>query len=310
MLDNCGSLEQVLQLHEAGQPSLSIRRLPASGPALLYVHGATFPAALSINYRIDGLSWADDLHARGFDVWSFDLPGYGDSDWPHCGATIADQSTPGRACEAARHVARTASFILKKTGRPRLSVIAHSWGTIPAGLFAGTNPQMLDKLVLFGPAAERDHGSDAPAAPFTDVTVDQQWAAFNWGIPHGEISIFPRDRFDAWAEAWLATDGERMSRTPVSVRIPSGPDADFADAWSGRFLYDPGKIEAPTLIVRGEWDLLTTDLDAAWLVERLAAVPGGAADIKLPRGAHRMHLEENRQLLFDAVGYFLTRSGQ
>jgi hypothetical protein len=28
--------------------------------------------------------------------------------------------------------------------------------------------------------------------------------------------------------------------------------------------------------------------------------------VKLPRGAHRMHLEDNRQALFDAVGAFLT----
>lgn len=311
MLDRTGPPEQLLHLSEPAEPTLAIRRLWGSGPALLYVHGATFPAALSVNYRIEGRSWADDLHERGFDVWSFDFPGYGDSEWPEFDqdGPTSPHSAPGRARDAARQVARAASFVLEKTGRPRLSLIAHSWGTIPAGWFAGTDPDLLDKLVLFGPVAERDHGSAAPGAPYTDVSAGQQWAAFNWGIPEGEPSIFPSDRFEVWARAWLATDRNSTIRSPSSVRIPSGPDWDFADAWGGRFPYDPGTIRTPTLIARGEWDLLTTDADASWLARKMRRVPGGAQDAKLPRGAHRMHLEQNRQLLFDAVGEFLAEGG-
>jgi pimeloyl-ACP methyl ester carboxylesterase len=93
---------------------------------------------------------------------------------------------------------------------------------------------------------------------------------------------------------------------PPSVEVPAGPDADFADAWGGQFPYDPSRIRAPTLIVRGEWDAITRDADAQWLKSAMTNVPGGAHDVKLPRGAHRMHLEKNRQALFDAVGSFLA----
>ena len=55
--------------------SLFLRCLPAADTgsrprrAVLYVHGATFPSALSIAYRFDGRSWRDALGDAGFDVW-------------------------------------------------------------------------------------------------------------------------------------------------------------------------------------------------------------------------------------------------
>ena len=55
--------------------SLFLRYLPTADTksrprrAVLYVHGATFPSALSIAYRFDGRSWRDALGDAGFDVW-------------------------------------------------------------------------------------------------------------------------------------------------------------------------------------------------------------------------------------------------
>src|SRR5215472_3538419 len=62
---------------------LLLRRLaaaePASGPPrpVLYVHGGTFPSALSIAHRFDGRSWRDELVAAGFDCWGLDFHGFG-----------------------------------------------------------------------------------------------------------------------------------------------------------------------------------------------------------------------------------------
>ena len=55
----------------------------------LYVHGGTFPSALSIAHRFDGYSWRDALCAAGFDVWGFDFLGYGHSDrYPEMSAAV------------------------------------------------------------------------------------------------------------------------------------------------------------------------------------------------------------------------------
>jgi pimeloyl-ACP methyl ester carboxylesterase len=55
-------------------------REPAMMRPVVYVHGATFPSALSIAHRFDGYSWRDALCDAGFDVWGFDFLGYGYSD--------------------------------------------------------------------------------------------------------------------------------------------------------------------------------------------------------------------------------------
>jgi pimeloyl-ACP methyl ester carboxylesterase len=66
--------------------SLFLRFLPAlqseNKPrrTVLYVHGATFPSALSIAHRFDGKSWRDTLTEAGFDVWGLDFYGFGHSD--------------------------------------------------------------------------------------------------------------------------------------------------------------------------------------------------------------------------------------
>src|SRR5882724_7414364 len=62
---------------------LFLRHLPPAKPSdriVLYVHGATFPSALSIAHRFDGYSWRDALCGAGFDVWGFDFHGFGYSD--------------------------------------------------------------------------------------------------------------------------------------------------------------------------------------------------------------------------------------
>ena len=44
---------------------------------VLYVHGGTFPSALSIAHRFDGRSWRDALCDEGFHVWGLDFHGFG-----------------------------------------------------------------------------------------------------------------------------------------------------------------------------------------------------------------------------------------
>jgi pimeloyl-ACP methyl ester carboxylesterase len=289
-----------------GEPALLVRHEAGPGPAVVLVHGNTFPSALSFAYRIDGRSWMDDLRARGFDVWAFDFAGYGGSDRPK---TMDEHgAAPGATPDAAAQIGRVADHVLRTSGRRRLSIVAHSWGTLPAGMFASLRPHQVDRLVLFGPVARRDGGTppEAPGAGATLSTQTSQWASFRAGVPDGADPPFPRDLFVSWARDYLATDPGSASRTPPAVRVPSGPQYDVMRAWTGHFPYEPARLRRPTLLVRGGWDAVTTDADIAPLKRAFARVPGGARTLELPGGTHRMHLETSRQLLFDAVGKFLT----
>src|SRR5687767_496517 len=87
-------------------PSLSVRRQSLIGaPAVLYVHGATFPSALAVGFDFGGGSWLDDWHARGFDAWAFDFAGFGESGRYDAMSEPADRRLPlGRAPAAANQI--------------------------------------------------------------------------------------------------------------------------------------------------------------------------------------------------------------
>src|SRR5215470_3612729 len=112
--------QQTFRLPESGEcPSLFVRRQPRPGaPAVLYVHGATFPSALSVGFDFGGGSWLDDWSARGFDAWAFDFAGFGESDRYIAMAEPADRHPPlGRAPEAARQIEAVLGLIKRETGR-------------------------------------------------------------------------------------------------------------------------------------------------------------------------------------------------
>jgi branched-chain amino acid transport system substrate-binding protein len=274
---------------------------------VLFVHGASFPSALAAGYRLDGVSWMDDLAARGFDVWALDFLGYGGSDrYPEMRDPPMAHPPLGRAGPAARQIAAAVEFITRRSGVSRVSIVAHSWGAIPAGLYASQHPERMARLVQFGPVTQRSEPADTSATPaHWVVTQEAQRARFFGYVPKGETPLMWHRHFAHWGPAYMASDSSSSSRVPASVDVPSGPLADADDAWSGHLAYDPGKITAPVLIVRGEWDDVTTDADARWLYDALTHAPL-KRDVKISRGSHVMHLEVSRRQLYREVSAFLA----
>jgi hypothetical protein len=111
--------------------------------------------------------------------------------------------------------------------------------------------------------------------------------------------------FERWAPAYLASDPDAARRMPPAVRIPNGPRADNIDAWAGRMPWDPARIARPLAIVRGAWDSLCRDADAATILEAATAAPF-RHDGRLEAGTHLMHLETGRHRLYEAVARALT----
>jgi pimeloyl-ACP methyl ester carboxylesterase len=121
--------------------------------------------------------------------------------------------------------------------------------------------------------------------------------------------VLLRRHFDPWGERYLDSDKESRTRSPASVKVPSGPWADIARAWAGEFAYDPGRIQAPVAIIRGEWDSLCTDADARWLFDALKASPV-RRDVRIASGTHLMHLEEARYAVYREARAFLEGGDQ
>ncbi|WP_158231324.1 alpha/beta fold hydrolase [Bradyrhizobium sp. C9] len=290
--------------------TLLLRHWPGKGDPVLYVHGATFPSSLSVGYRFGGKSWADDLNAAGLDVWGFDFTGFGGSSRPRPMAMPASGVAPfGRAPEAAVQVSAVVDHIRKTRAGVPVHIVAHSWGTTVAGRFVADRPDAVGRLVLFGPIVRRElRGLPLPESigAWREVTIADQLKRFVEDVPPSHPPVLIEPDLAEWGPAYLASDIGAAGRNPPAVRIPNGPQADIIAAMSGQLAYDPRRVQAPTLIVRGEWDNLCQGADAAWLTQALGA--STKADVVVPRATHLMHLEHGREGLFAATTAWLAGS--
>jgi pimeloyl-ACP methyl ester carboxylesterase len=287
--------------------SLFLRFLPAAVTsfrarrAVLYVHGATFPSALSIAHRFDERSWRDALNEAGFDVWGLDFYGFGHSDrYPEMDEPPSDNPPLCLADDAAKQLEAATRFILAHQGLDKLSLISHSWGSMPTGLFAGSHSALIDRLVLFAPIARRGarRYEGPPKFPaWRIVTLEDQWNRFVEDVPPHESPVLSRMHFAEWGERYLDSDSESRSRAPAGVKTPLGPFSEIIKAWHGQLAYDPSKVRSPVAIIRGEWDGLIPDEDARWLFDAFTQAPQ-KRDIKIGRATHLMHLEAMRLALW------------
>jgi pimeloyl-ACP methyl ester carboxylesterase len=294
--------------------SLFLRYLPPlretepRGNVVLYVHGGTFPSALSIAHRFDGLSWRDELAASGLHSWGLDFHGFGrlSDPYPEMMGPAEKHAPLGRAEDASRQPEQAIHFICAHHHVNRISLIAHSWGSIVSGRFAGRCPELIERLVFFGPIAWRARCTDPQRLPaWRLVSLKDQWERFVADVPPGEPPVLSKRHFDEWGEAYLDVDPESRTRAPPAVKMPSGAFQDIYDAWAGELAYDPALVRAPVAIIRGEWDDMSTEEDAMWLFHALKSSPIRRIVI-ISRGTHLMHLEESRYALYRETEAFLA----
>ncbi|HKD38363.1 MAG TPA: alpha/beta fold hydrolase [Pirellulales bacterium] len=120
-------------------------------------------------------SLIESILRGGFDFLGFDGSGrYAEMSEP------ADAVPPlGRAELASRQIEAAAAFILAHHGAPRLSLIAHSWGTIAAGCFAARRPDLVERLAFFGPISRRTGQPSSTQQPASRlVSLEDQWKRF------------------------------------------------------------------------------------------------------------------------------------
>ena len=109
--------------------SLHVARA-GTGPPVILLHG--FPE----NWR----SWKHQIPAlasAGFSVLAPDLRGYNESDRPL-----------ERDAYHLKHLVADVAALVRATGHARAHVVGHDWGGIVAWTFAGTHPELLDRLVI------------------------------------------------------------------------------------------------------------------------------------------------------------------
>lgn len=308
------------------RPGLALRVLhqpPAQAsthPPVLFIHGSSFPSELAFAFPMDGESWTTVMARAGYDTWALDFLGYGHSDrYPEMQST-APADPPGRARNVQADIDHAVDLIRARTGQPKVTLIAHSWGGSVAALYTQNHVEKVAALVLFAAvtprfpaqAAQSNAAVSTPAAEperithaANDMTPAERIRLMDSLRPAGQPHALAPDVFTTWGPRWLASDPLATASHAPTVRFPAGPDQDIADLQSGRSYYDPARITVPTLLVRGAWDSWPSAADYTWLQDHLTSAPSRKM-VVIPQGTHVLHLERNRHQLYEAVLDFLS----
>jgi pimeloyl-ACP methyl ester carboxylesterase len=293
-----------LHLHNKHPPLSASQR---GAGIVLFVHGATFPASSTFDVPLRGASWMDRIAAAGFDTYALDLRGYGGSTRPAAMSQPPEANPPfARTDEAVRDIAAAVDFILARRAATQLTLIGWSWGTTTTAAYAARHPDKVGRLVLVSPVWL---GVQPPryTGAYRTSTRESARAFAIAGMPKDRVDeIAPLEYFDAWWKATQATDPDGAKRSPPVVRSPNGVLQDFAELWAAGKpgAYDPALIRAPTLLVVGEWDVVTPPAMAQGLFPRLA----NARDrrlVLLAEATHFLIIEKHRERLMREVQNFL-----
>lgn len=278
---------------------------------VLFVHGASYPGHASFDLQLSGQSWMDWLAARGYDVYSVDIRGFGKSTRPtEMGKPAAEGKPVVDTATAMSDLGKAMDFILSRRGLPRLTLVGWSWGATVAGSYAAQASNRVERLVLLAP--QWLHDTPAPAEMAANLgawrKVPLEKARDHWlaGVPERErAEFFPQGWYEAWAEAMRASDAEGAAQTPPVMRAPNGPLADTLKTWaSGTPQWQPERLSVPTMVVQGEWDLDSPPAMGLGIYARLDRAPARRY-VLLGKSTHSVMMEKNRLHLFRAVQGFL-----
>ncbi len=286
------------------------------GRLVLFLHPFGVPTARA--FDVPGYSWMDFVARRGFDAWALDFRGFGQSSRPAAMARPAEENPPVvRATDGVRDVEAAVDYIRAQCGVDRVDLIGWSWGAVVAGMYAAQHPEAVGRLVLYGAMhgfhlpwmAKQFEDPDSPGQPNPKLgayqVVGMPALKGHWDLMIGKM-VGP-GKADARSEQALAAvtkvflESDPGSPKPGQViRRPLGPLVDLYYIWTSRPIYDASRIQAPTLLVRGDRD----EFADPTFIDRLT----GAAhrrEVVVGDATHWLIYERNRGALLRAVQAFL-----
>jgi len=275
--------------------------------AVLFLHGSSFPSALSFDFKMNGYSWMDNMAKNGYDVYALDFLGYGYSDrYPDMESGVNNSNPVGRAMDVYNDVDKAVDLIIKRSGKTKVYLVGHSWGGSVAALYASVFFDKVCKLILLAAITSRESVSavEKTAAAFELMTPQQRITAMKSLTPEAEVCQLEPEIFDTWGDTWLRSDTLAVKFKSNQVRFPSGPSQDMEEMLHGKSYYNPADIKVPVLIIRGEWDKYPDNNDAERLFVSLENAPYKKY-VLIEKGTHVIHLEKNRYQVYDEALRFL-----
>lgn len=294
--------QQRLALHCA-RPAQSAQK------SVLFIHGASFPTMLASGFAFaPGDSWIQYMARKGYLACGLDFLGFGDSSRPAAMNGPANAAAPVTdAKQAAREIALAVDALRQQPGITRVHLIAHSWGTVPAAVFAAAHPHALASLTLFGPIVPvpgtKPAARTAPAWWTITAQARLEQLRFENLLPVGTHWLEPAVE-QRWASAFAASVPPMQGDPAGALRIPYGPLADIDAVATGTYPYDASAVVAPVFVVYGSDDDVVDDAGAAPFLARFTHSPLRWR-LRIDNATHVMHLERNRHSLYASVDAFI-----
>jgi pimeloyl-ACP methyl ester carboxylesterase len=260
-------------------------------PVVIMVHGSSMSARATYDLTVPGAgdySIMNALARGGFDVWSVDHENYGRSSRTASNSDVAS---------GAADLEAVAKLDAAETGQTKFSFVGESSGGLRAGVLAMRRPELIDKLVLL---AFTYTGAGSP-------TLAKRGEQTEFYRTHNRRprdrdmirSIFTRDK--------EGTSDMRVAEALADAELQFGdevPTGTYLDMTANMPVVHPEKVQAPVLMITGEYDGNSTLDDSLEFFKRL---PNGDRQfIILKNTAHSTTLSLNRKQVWHATIAFLS----
>ncbi|MDE2058627.1 MAG: alpha/beta fold hydrolase [candidate division NC10 bacterium] len=286
---------------------------------ILFIHGIPNPGSVIFDLAVPGYSWLEYVAERGFDAFTLDIRGFGRSTRPAEMKEPPHQNLPlVRADQVMRDIDVAVDYIRSKRKVDKVNIIGYSIGASWSALYATLHPEKVNKLVMFGAIYGKNStfvsafgDPSNPDRPNLEMGAYRylarkelldQWDG--WIKPELQDEWRDKEVVHTWISAFLSSDPTAKQRSPESVEVPNGPYIDWHEIHAGRSLFDPARVKAPTMIVRGSAEELITNEAADELLQKLTAAPSKRR-LDIGDSTHYALLEKNRLQLYRGVQNFL-----
>jgi pimeloyl-ACP methyl ester carboxylesterase len=216
-------------------------------------------------FDVPGLSCMDVFALHGFKVWGLDFLGQGLSSFPQKVFLNGGKKVifPLEAQEAKKQLNSALNFILQKEKVKSVTLLAWSWGSVVAGLYASEHAEKVDHLIFYGAM----HAFPLPQ--FTDSFKNKK-NEFNENLPayqqipweailsHWRLMMQGQDLIsekDIKKVADVYKDLDQGAPIPGNVRRPMGPMKDLFYIWNNKPVYSLSGVTSPTLVIYGDQDI-------------------------------------------------------
>ncbi len=254
-------------------------------PVVVLVHGSTISARPTYDLTMPGrddVSLMNVVARWGFDVWTMDHEGYGQSTRTDGNSAIASGAEDLRVLT---------DLIRAETGEARVHMMGESSGALRVGLFASMHPDRVGRLIL---QAFTYTGANSPTLAKRGELAEFYRTHNRRPREKAAIEgIFSRDRPNT-------TDPEVIEAV-AAAEMPFGnsvPAGTYMDMTLNLPIVHPDKVLAPVLMVSGQYDGIASMDD---ICNFFKALPNGDRQITIVPGAAHVLVSSKQRATFWAI---------